>query len=469
MIEPRRGGRSLSRSPARDTVRSRAWIGGGFLILCFLLGGSSRFVLLSDVPVRLVSTAAIGAALWRMPIADRVRARPFAWAVIAIGTLMAAQLVPLPPGLWAALPGRGAYQDALTSVDLADRWRPMSISPDLTLESLLALLPLMAAALLFAPMNTRERRLMLDILIACLIGSAVLAVTQIVSQSFYLYDITNQGSGVGLFANRNHEALFISLGIVLVFGRTCLFDANNRAFSPMVLAMVGAAALFPILIVTGSRAGLIAGVLALLASMLIFMRGTFQRQRGRKRFFLSIGMVCLFVAAGALATMSSRQLAIQRLFATNGSDLRGTNLPVVLVALKTFFPFGSGFGTFDIAFRRFETYAMLDPAYFNHAHSDPIEIVIEGGVPAILLLFIGLFLLFRNCGTILSSLSRSSKVVLAQIGTLSLALLLMGSLIDYPLRTPFLGVLAILFATWIRGAGALEAQSPALGMDMRVG
>jgi hypothetical protein len=59
--------------------------------------------------------------------------------------------------------------------------------------------------------------------------------------------------------------------------------------------------------------------------------------------------------------------------------------------------------------------------------------------------------LARRSSILVSSRRRSLIVVLSQVGVLGLILLMLGSLVDYPMRTPFLGVLAVLFLTWASG------------------
>jgi len=443
-----------SRPQTRAWPSTDAWVACLFVVICFLFGGNSRFQLLADLVLRLVSILAIGYALVRMTPGDRRRARPFAWAILAFGALMAAQLIPLPPSLWNAMPGHGFYRDALTTVGLADGWRSWSMSPDLTLNSLFALFPLLAAALLFAVLDNDGRRWVLNTLLACLAIGALLGMLQLVSGSYYVYPHNNEGTGVGFFANRNHQALFLAIGIILIFGRWQL--AEHRSALPRVAAMLGAVLLlFPVLIVTGSRAGLVAGLIAFTAGGAVFARSLIVGQIGWKRLAIPVAGLTVAGLALAVGAMSSRQVVLQRLFETRSTigttELRTANLPALIETTKTFFPLGAGFGTFDAVFRRFESNALLRPTYFNHAHSEPIEILIEGGLPAALLMIGLLVWVARRSSVLVSPPKRSSIIVLSQVGVLGLILLMLGSLVDYPLRTPFLGVLAVLFLTWASG------------------
>lgn len=457
--------RSAGRSPPpslRKRAGPEAWVAAAFVIVCFLLGGNSRFQLLPHLTLRLVSIGLIGYALWRMTPKDRVGARPFALAVVAYGALMAAQLIPLPPGIWDALPGHGFYAEALRIVGLNDRWRPLSMAPDLTLDSLLSLLPALAAALLFAPLDGSGRRLLLDILLVCLGIGALLAVLQLVSGGYYPYPKNNEGTGVGFFANRNHQALFLATGIVLILGRWRLAGRRIKDLFQVMIVLGTIGVIFMVLIVTGSRAGLVAGVISFLVGGLVLGRGTITGQPRWRRFAIPGAALGLVVIVFAIGMASTRQVAVQRLLQTGSTitttELRTANLPALIETSKAFMPLGSGFGTFDAVFRRFESDALLRPTFFNHAHSEPIELLIEGGVPAAILLVVVLVWLARR-SVILARSAGEPAVIRAQIGIIGLLLLLLGSLADYPLRTPFLGILAILFATWAaeRGIGQRDA------------
>jgi lipoprotein signal peptidase len=453
----------LARLTGGPTLDS--WIACGFLVICFVLGGSSRFQLVSHMTLRLVSIVAIGYAVFRMSSDRRMQTRPFARGVLLLGAVMALQLIPLPPGLWANLPGHGFYEDALQSVGLADRWRPVSMAPDLTLNSMLALLPALAAAMVFAPLNKAGRRLLLNMLLVCLACSALLSALQLASDGFYLYPRNNEGTGVGFFANRNHQALFLAIGIVLIMARW-RFGEHPGKLTNIGATLGLAVVVLAFLTVTGSRAGLVAGVIAFVAGGWVYARGTLRRQTRWIRIGIPLAALMLLVAAFALGFVSSRQVAVQRLLQTGATlgttELRTANLPAMMEMAGSFFPVGTGFGTFDAVFRRFESEALLRPTYFNHAHSEPIELLIEGGVPAMLLLVLGLVWLAK-CGRVLLVASAKSPTVLrAQAGVLGLLLLAAGSLVDYPLRTPFLAVLAILLATW-----AAEKQDEASSNEGR--
>src|SRR3546814_8158382 len=77
-----------------------------------------------------------------------------------------------------------------------------------------------------------------------------------------------------------------------------------------------------------------------------------------------------------------RAESVRRAFEIDpGQDLRTPGLPTVLSMIAAYFPAGAGFGGFDPIFRLHEPLQLLKPPYFNHAHNDFLEIVLDGGLP----------------------------------------------------------------------------------------
>jgi len=168
------------------------------------------------------------------------------------------------------------------------------------------------------------------------------------------------------------------------------------------------------------------------------------------------------VAAGLIAfvfvmlALSTRQTALSRLFELSaGDDLRSLYFSRFLEMARDYFPVGSGLGSFQDAFNAYEPAEHLTTNYMNLAHNEPIQLLIEGGLPALLIILAGL-IWFAWAGWRVWRSSESGPLV-AVFYCGSIALWLAASLVDYPLRTP-LG--AMLFA-------ALTAQLCILSTRVR--
>jgi O-antigen ligase len=132
----------------------------------------------------------------------------------------------------------------------------------------------------------------------------------------------------------------------------------------------------------------------------------------------------------------------------------------MLVAARTFLPFGAGFGTFDPVYRRFEPDSLLSTIYLNQAHNEPMQLAIEGGLVALLLLLLFLVWWVQAAVRAVRRSDSVSRRALAMAMAGATLILMLSSLVDYPLRTPLLsGVFAIACVELVRGRRRSK-QSP---------
>ncbi len=456
-----RGGSTRSRSrPAAPDLGERLTL----IILVVLLlvialgGGASRGDAFSQPMVRLASLAAVAWVLWRSRLAD-LRSGGWPLGLLALlAALASLQLLPLPPVLWNVSDGHHAYAEFLRVVGQDAAWRPMSISPDRTLNSLLALLCPAAILLLLSQLpgrSGRRDRLVMEVWLVILLASALLSVVQVGGGVGYLYRVTNEGSAVGLFANRNHQALFLACGLPLLAAWVIGSSADPRQSRIRTwVALCGAAAIWPALLITGSRAGLVLGALGTIFALILILtdRNGEQGRRDRvqwRRTGLLVGVpliVALFGVAMILA--QSRGEAVERLFRSSEAELRANVLPTLLRMLRDYQPFGAGFGAFDPAFRRYEAHASLTTNYLNQAHNDWLQIGIEGGIPALLLLLAFVLLCVRAAVRAWSG-QRRPATLHARAALFVIILIAAASLVDYPLRTPLVAALMACSLYWL--------------------
>jgi O-antigen ligase len=451
----------LKRAPARMRIN--------FVIVCLFLGGvvlfggASRADVLSLPIVRLASIFMIALALIQIDREQWREIRVPVCFLLAIAAIIAVQLIPLPPQLWASLPGRAVYLDALKAAGIDGIWRPLSLTPDLTLNALLAMLPPLAAAFALGLIGRGLQPLLIPLLLVAIALNGFFGLLQIASNAPYFYTITNPDSAVGLFSNRNHYALLLATGFPALACWAALPHRNPGFRQTRTwLALCAAVAIFPILLTAGSRAGLLIGGLgALLALGIRAARTTREGPEmtvagGRFRVPLA---ALLPLAVGVIAIIAtiflSRDVALHRLVEGTGEDQRGTLLPVYMTMVRDFFPFGAGFGSFDPVFRAYEPLQSVTAEYLNQAHNDAVQVLIEGGIlPGILL---GLFLIWFVIRTwqLWWHRIRSPAETLGRTGTVIAVLIMVSSLVDYPLRTPWFAVLMVLACCWMRPGRAV--------------
>jgi hypothetical protein len=121
---------------------------------------------------------------------------------------------------------------------------------------------------------------------------------------------------------------------------------------------------------------------------------------------------------------------------------------------------GTGFGTFVPIFQSAESLEAVVPAITNHAHNEYLEILLEGGVPAILLLLLFLAILAASLWRSARARRSQEAGVVTVAATCGLVVLLVSSLVDYPLRMPALSAaFAVLFSILLSNRSAKLSAS----------
>jgi O-antigen ligase len=262
---------------------------------------------------------------------------------------------------------------------------------------------------------------------------------------FYLYEVTNRGSPVGILANENHAAIFAACSMLVV---TLLGLRARQGLSSSWERLVYPIAFFFILFVSlvgGSRAGLVAAIGAALVSMTMLVLAPRHRQGRpagdavrrwldeRPGLILSVPVIIVSLTAASFLALD-RSPAFRDILARDSlEDLRWLLWPAVTRMLENHLLLGTGFGSFEQVYHIYEPSALLMPSYVNQAHNDWAQFIIEGGLLAGILL-VGFFgWLVKRVGTMASHRKLRADVV---FWTSLLTLVAGASLIDYPLRTP---------------------------------
>lgn len=424
-----------------------------FLGLCVIGGGASRPDVMSLLYLRPAAVLTIAVLLI---FSGRVDFRPFLWLFVLLGgfaLLMVAQLVPLPPAIWTALPAREPYSAAIAGS--AQVWRPLSLTPDLTLNSLVTLVFPLAGLIGFASIRPDQRIWLVGAVIAVAFVSAILGIAQVTSNPnspIFLYRVTHEGGAVGFFSNRNHQAVLLALALPLLRVWTLMpsHDRNYRRTRGLIALGIGLL-LIALIIVTGSRAGLVLGVVGLIFTYLLSPRMASVSWRhfprtARTGFFV---LLPILVATGVFVL--GRATAIQRLVAIENleNEPRVVFAPITFQMARDFWPVGTGFGAFDRIFRGYEPDATLDFAYFNHAHNDFVELVSDGGLPALLLLLLLIGWWLARLVRIMRTDDRSSPAALcARAGAAMMFMFFLSSVVEYPLRVPLMMVIFTFACGW---------------------
>lgn len=447
------------------------WLLASFVVLVFMMGGASRADAQSLIILRPVSVIVCGMAAITLRREHLIAHRWLVGAFVAISGVMAFHIVPLPPGLWPELPGRQLMVDIDRLAAVGEIARPLSISPVDGRNSLYALSVPLAVLLLGIQLERGELDRFLPLLVAGGALSGLFGLMQAAGGPdgpLYLYRVTNNGSAVGLFANRNHAATLLAC----LFPMLAVFASSragkfNEIRSRQLVAAVIAVVLVPLILVTGSRSGLLSSLIGLIGAAILYFQRPMERSSGkansgpgsRRGNSLLVGLV-VAASLGFLTIYFSRAEAIDRiLVVASANDNRADFWLTSSSLFFQFFPWGFGSGSFVEAFKIVEPDALLDASYLNHAHNDWLEAALTFGLAGLLvpafavcLYLYRLFHIWRRAG------GERRSVTYARMAAIAIAIIAMASISDYPLRTPTLMCFFVLLTIWF--ARSNEATSP---------
>lgn len=437
--------------------QQRSWvIIALFAALLSLTGGASRYDEIQIVALRSLSAVFVIPAIYFVA-SERLKAdRTLAGLFFLYVLLVVIQLIPLPAEIWGKLPGRGDLRQMDVVLGLGDVWRPMTLAPLRTWNVLGSLIVPGMGLLLVITLGVSSNVLM-RIVAVLGVSNALLGLFQIASGDsgiFYLYDVTNRGSPVGLFANENHSGIFAACSMLVVTrlgleAGKVQGAAWGRLFWAMAFFLI-----FAVSLLSGSRAGFSASVGAMAISITMIAlspRSTGQhalktRKQGwvdrHPRLLLAIPITLALLTAAAFLTLGRTPAFRDLLSEDSFADLRWSLWPVIVEILETHWIFGAGFGSFEQVYQTYEPTELLMSVYINQAHNDWVQLIIEGGVVAALIL-LSLFVWMTRAIVALSS-SRGTRVR-GIFWVSNFAIISAASLIDYPLRTPLFQVVAIWF------------------------
>lgn len=433
-----------------------AYVGSVLLLFAnVVLGGATRTGYLADVLLQFFSLPFLALAAWLW--LDRLTARParlsFGLAcgagMAVVGLLIAlAQFIPLfgAPG-WEGLSARIV---AAGGAGLEGAWTgSSSVEPAASLAALPAVLPPLALFLLVALLDEDRRLRFAGWAVGfgmMALGLGIAQVMQGPASPLRFFEISNRTESVGFFANRNHFAA--QLYVTFLLGVAWLAARGERVLShrtPTTGRAIWFAAAFSLalLLLAGialarSRAGIllllvgVAGVVAMAPALLALLSG----REGRPRRVRSL---VILIAAGLVLLVG--QLGAERFLTRFDAglvdQLRATLNEKTLQAATEALPFGTGLGTFTAVFPVYED-TTLSPQYINRAHDDWLEFFLETGLAGALLL--ALFLLWygeRIWRVWFSAVpvGEARLRLLQQCASLAILLLMLHSVVDYPLRT----------------------------------
>jgi O-antigen ligase len=408
---------------------------GLWLFYMIVFGGVSTPNETNFVLQSLSSLGVIAISLWRMRRGFPTSVSFYAACLLLFCFLLIfVQLVPLPATIWTAFPGREFQARMFSILGVETPWQPISLSPAGTKSAVLAFLPAAAGFLVAIASTARERIWFVVIIIGCaLLGLFVGFMQQIQGpeSSFNFYG--NELAVIsGTFGNRNFYAAQLYSTIPFVAALAVALQEKFRLPNWMVVIFV--AIYIGLLMIglarTSSRAGTALSMLAVfLAATLVYRLQNWERTNTSKR-----GVI--FAVLGAILLMSQVSMAaLLRLAETDLKDIRRQIFEASWTIAKVYFPVGCGFGSFVPVYQMFETPSVVISNYINHVHNDWLELLIEGGAPAAVLMVVFLLLFTISFVQLVRLERNSADRAILRAGSCVVLLLMLHGLVDFGLRT----------------------------------
>lgn len=414
-----------------------------YLLLAILLGGSAQGVW-GNLALQLLGIGLIGlAAVLPRPSSGGWMARFPAALLLAALVIILLQLVPLPPGLWSALPGREAIAQGFRSVGYPLPYLPLSETPFETLAATFSLIPPIAVFVGIAVFAPPPRWLALAIVAGTIVSILFGALQVAGGENSWAYLFENSSLGaVGFFANRNHMATLLLVAIPC--GAALLGTSRSDRRSVAGRYGIGAVLLLLLLVALALNGSLAA--FSLVAPVLIASLTLLPGAAAWRRVALPLASLILlagvaFIAASPVSLVRENDL-------TNSVSSRAAIWSTSRDAISDSFPAGTGLGSFDQVYQQYEDAAQVTDRFVNHAHNDYLEVVMEVGLGGAMLL--ALFLGWWGMAAF-GIWTSQLGTPFARGATIASAAILAHSAVDFPLRT---ATIACIFAA----AVALIAQ-----------
>lgn len=429
------------------------------LAALFAMGGSSRPDVQSLALLNPLLIVCCGVGLFSLRPEQLEGKKSLLAGILFAILLVTTYLVPISGQLINFSGGAGDVATVRAAADVSGALQLLSMAPAATWQSLFFLFAPLAVLLSALQLNRDDLRLSVRLLLVAGAISGVIGVLQLAggaSSPLYFYQVTNNGSAVGLFANRNHAAVFLAC----LFPMLALFaakaeEANRGRNTRQLIAMAIAIILVPLILVTGSRSGMLTATVGLIGAALLYVsHAPSYRGSTKAKSTTPIWAAAILVCLVLVTVYFSRAEAIERIFAENGAvNDRADFWTSGLQLFWQYFPLGFGPGGFVPAFQNIEPLAQLNGTYLNRLHNDWLETALTFGVPGILLMLAGAVYYTRRSFVLWMRMDGArSAVALGRMASIVIAILGIASMSDYPLRTPAMAGFAALVLVWFAHA-----------------
>ncbi len=380
----------------------------------------------------------------RMEIPEALaKGRAALWCLAAFAGVMLLQILPLPAALVASL------RQVNTALEPGS-WLTLSIDPHITWIHFRTTLALLGCAFLtLALIHNRDRLRMLAIVLLCAgVFQAVYGSLMTLSGIEYGFIVKKSsyfGVATGTFVNRNHFANYLILCIATGTGLLLADLYQQRAGSwrehgrrllqtllgSKVRIRIGLALMVIALVLTKSRMGNTAFFTSLLLTGFVWLWLTKRITRGSIILLLSLVVIDSLIVGAWFGFDKVKERLETTAFTKETRDEVNRDSWTLI---KTQPLLGSGAGSFYTAF---PAYRQADiNAYYDHAHNDYFQFVVEHGVLGCLPLVSFILMCMKQAIDTMRHRRTLLFQAMAFAPFMAMVAMLMHSTVDFSLQLP---------------------------------
>ena len=434
----------------------------GLLILAFITGGDSNDRNRGEVLTQLLALPLGVWATFALCASAGSGVRRAAIAVaIAIVAVLALQQLPISGEAWRSIAVRQALADDLSAAGVVSPAYVWSLSPLASERALWSLLPALAMFVGALAMPRHHLRRALVALVVLSAASLLLGCLQLGAPQNSVWNPFPRWPPAmnGMFANPNHQGIAAAMSVVIAVALLLSDRGRDRRRETMGWPRFALGALavlqFALLPLTGSRAALLLALMGMVTALL-WLRGGARfnpasqygaMAKWHRKSMIALALGGIVFAAGWVRFSMADEVrwSLTKVTATMGWAQA---------------PLGAGTGSFVPWFNQSAPQTLVQWEYFNHAHNEYVQWWFESGLLGMTCLFGVLVILVvcnPRCVVVNDRHGHAGVAVAAWLGCV---MLLLHSIVDYPLRTPALMTVAGLLAGVVVGLRHSVARSP---------
>lgn len=406
------------------------------IIQAVIFGGRANFVTEYNLYGYVMAVFLLIMALWGGVFLQHTRRFYRGLSVATIGMLIPLiQLIPLPRLIFSWLPKRNEiyaiYSDFGQHID----YHPISLTPEETLNGAMFYLQGYAIFISVCQLNWVQRKFLCSMVCGFGLLNVLLIILGINISVISSNIMAENEDAFGLFRNANHASVFLCLNVLLFFGifANKITSTGDKRIAYYFLCFVVFSVYGVGVHLCGSRAGFILFAFAvMLIGLFVVLGGVVNERRLRGL------LIAVFLSLGCAAIVLFFEAATFKGFLFD--LVRWGYFEDTFRAIVDFFPHGSGIGSFEKIYPMYEPMSSFSDSYIRHAHNDWLEIVLEGGIIAIIALAFGIAWWVKGViyywGLVIRSNSQNpGDLPLHCVASIGIGLLFLHSFVDFPLRT----------------------------------